>query len=207
LLNVGNTSPEGRFVTPPRPAARAFWLAAAVVITPIGVSAFVLSLRFSANVHTVESGVLYRSAWLWPGELQAVVEQYGIRSIVSLVPAEPNEVSDHERPAVVFAHSVVRYDMPLSSQKELTSDQLCALLALLRDAPKPVLIQSRYGADRSGLAAAIFEYAIAQNPSEATHQLSLRYGHFPYLLFSGTRAMDASFRRFVRGRCAESQTS
>jgi protein tyrosine/serine phosphatase len=87
--------------------------------------------------------------------------------------------------------------MPLSAESELSSDQLRELLSLLRKAPKPVLIHSKSGADRSGLAAAIFKYAIASRPvEEARAQLSIRYGHFPYI-WSGTEAMDASFTRFL----------
>ena len=65
------------------------------------------------------------------------------------------------------------------AQNELISGQLCGRLALLRD---PRVWPEPRGGDPS---------------------LSLRYGHFPYLLWSGTRAMDASFRRFRRGQCAE----
>jgi hypothetical protein len=91
----------------------------------------------------------------------------------------------------------VYYEMPLSAGKELTSDQLRVLVALLCRAPKPVLIHSRNGADRSGLTAAIFKYVIASRPlEEAEKQLSIRYGHFPYF-WSDTKAMDASFRRFL----------
>jgi protein tyrosine/serine phosphatase len=60
-----------------------------------------------------------------------------------------------------------------------------------------VLIHSKSGADRTGLAAAMFKYAIAaRSVDEAKNQLSIRYGHFPYL-GSGTSAMDASFQRFL----------
>jgi protein tyrosine/serine phosphatase len=68
----------------------------------------------------------------------------------------------------------------------------------MQRAPKPVLIHSKTGADLTGLAAAIFSYAIASHSfDEAKSQLSIRYGHFPSIV-SGTGAMDASFERFVR---------
>jgi protein tyrosine/serine phosphatase len=156
-----------------------------------------LGLRLSDNVHVIESGLAYRSGQLWPSELEAVIEESGIRSIVSLVPAAPDEYWYRAELAVSSARGIVRYEMPLSAQTELSSDQLWELLSLLQKAPKPVLIHSKNGADRSGLAAAIFQYAIALRPvEEARKQLSIRYGHFPYL-WSGTEAMDASFRRFL----------
>jgi hypothetical protein len=144
---------------------------------------------------------LGRSGRLWPEELDAVISRRSIRSIISLVPTAPTQTWYRGELAVSSVRNLVRYEMPLSPQEELSSEQLRDLLALLREAPKPVLIHSESGADRSGLAAAIFKYAIAYRPvEEARKQLSIRYGHFPYLFWNGTEAMDASFRRFVRER-------
>jgi protein tyrosine/serine phosphatase len=65
-----------------------------------------------------------------------------------------------------------------------------------------VLIHCQSGADRTGLVAAIYEYAVAARPAEeAEEQLSLRYGHVPYL-WSRTGAMDRSFEIFVRQKPA-----
>jgi hypothetical protein len=179
------------------PFIRIVALTIATTVATIGGLGAYLGLRLSDNVRVIESGLAYRSAQLWPSELEAVIEQSGIRSIVSLVPPAPDEDWYRAELAVSSARGIVRYEMPLSAQTELTSDQLRELLLLLRTVPKPVLIQSRNGADRCGLAAAIFKYAIAARPvEEAKKQLSIRYGHFPYL-WSGTEAMDASFRRFL----------
>jgi protein tyrosine/serine phosphatase len=156
-----------------------------------------LGVRLSDNVHVIESGSAYRSGQLWPGELELVIRERGIRSIISLIPPAPDEYWYRAELAVSSARGIERYEMPLSADDELTSDQLRELLSLLRKAPKPVLIHSKNGADRSGLAAAIFKYAIAsRSADEARSQLSLRYGHFPYI-WRGTGAMDASFTRFV----------
>jgi protein tyrosine/serine phosphatase len=156
-----------------------------------------LSQRLTDNVHVIESGLAYRSAQLWPGELELVVEDYGIRSIISLVPPAPDQYWYRGEEAVSSARGIVRYEMPLSADSELSLGQLRDLLTLLRKAPKPVLIHSRTGADRSGLAAAIFKYAIASRSiEEAESQLSIRYGHIPNI-WTGTDAMDASFKRFL----------
>jgi len=120
-----------------------------------------LGIRFSANFDVIEAGVAYRSGQLWPGELEAMVEQTGIRSILSLAPPEPNERWYRGEVAVSAARHLVRYEMPLSPRDELTSAELCQLLTLLQSVPKPVLIHSRSGADRTGLAAAVFKYALS----------------------------------------------
>ena len=54
------------------------------------------------------------------------------------------------------------------------------------------------GADRAGLVAALYSYAIDGKSAEAAAgQLSLLYGDFPYLT-SGTIAMDESFWRYAK---------
>lgn len=181
--------------------------AAAMCAICLAVLVALFGVRFSDNFDVIEDGVAYRSSQLSPDGLVAVIAQRGIRSIVSLSPPEPDQPWYQGEVAVSRARHVVRYEMPLSPQKELSSAELCELLTLLQTVPKPVLIHSRNGADLAGLAAAMFRYAIASRPAEeAKNQLSIRYGHFPSLV-PGTGAMDASFERFVQelqARAAES---
>jgi protein tyrosine/serine phosphatase len=179
-----------------RSSPRLNFIALMIAALVAGFGAF-FGLRFSSNVHVIETGLAYRSAYLWPDELAAVVEDYGIRSIITLSASGQEQDWYRGIQEVTSAKRVALYVMPLSERTVLTSDQLRELVTLLRVAPKPVLINSRHGADRCGLAAAIFKYAIASRPvEEAGRQLSIRYGHFPYF-WSGTDAMDASFRRFL----------
>jgi protein tyrosine/serine phosphatase len=171
--------------------------ALAVVTLSMVVLTSVLGLRFSENVHMVEPGMAYRSAQLLPEELEFVISEHGIRSIVSLTPPEPDEDWYRAEIALSSAHRIAHYDVPIPRGVRLTAKQLQDLVSALREAPKPVLIHSRSGADRAGLAAAIFQYAIASRPAgEASRQLSIRYGHLPYIL-PETRAMDASFDEYV----------
>ncbi|RYD71062.1 MAG: hypothetical protein EOP84_25560 [Verrucomicrobiaceae bacterium] len=56
--------------------------------------------------------------------------------------------------------------------------------AILKDAPKPVLIHCRGDSDRSGLASAIFMHSVRGGEIEtAEGQIPLNFGHFsiPYL--------------------------
>jgi protein tyrosine/serine phosphatase len=169
----------------------------AFLAVPSAVLGVCVGLRFSENVHVVTPGLVYRSAQLLPEELESVIAEYGIRSIISLAPPEPEQAWYQGEISVSSAHGITRYEIPLSRGVRPTTDQLQHLLSALRKAPKPVLLHSQSGADRAGLAAAIFQYAIASRPaSEAGRQLSIRYGHFPSIL-PETAAMDASFDEFV----------
>lgn len=54
-------------------------LTAVVIATSI--AAYCILLRYTGNVHVVESGKLYRSAQLEGPQLKQVINEYGIRSI------------------------------------------------------------------------------------------------------------------------------
>jgi protein tyrosine/serine phosphatase len=169
----------------------------ALLAMPSAVLGVCLGLRFSDNVHVVTPGLVYRSAQLLPEELESMIAEYGIRSIISLAPSEPEQSWYQGEISVGSARKIARYEVPLSRGDRPTTDQLRRVLSALQKAPKPVLLHSQSGADRAGLAAAIFQYAIASRPaSEAARQLSIRYGHFPSIL-PETAAMDGSFDEFV----------
>jgi protein tyrosine/serine phosphatase len=102
---------------------------------------------------------------------------------------------------------IAHYDYGLSAKRLVTGRQIAELLALVEKAPKPLLVHCQSGADRSGLVAALYEYAIAgESADDADRQLSLAYGHFPYLT-SRTGAMDKSFWAFVHAPAAAARSA
>ncbi len=95
---------------------------------------------------------------------------------------------------------LAHFDYPLSSKRLVTSEQIEEVLDIVRKAPKPLLIHCKSGADRTGLVAALYRFSeTGASAAEADRELSLVYGHFPYLT-SRSGAMDASFWAFVHGR-------
>jgi protein tyrosine/serine phosphatase len=79
----------------------------------------------------------------------------------------------------------------------VSDEELTAIVNVMRKTPKPVLIHCRSGADRAGLVAALYQYVIARKTAEeASNQLSILYGHFPFL-GNSTVMMDRSFWRYV----------
>ncbi len=149
------------------------------------------------NFRAVQPGVLYRSAQLGPGELELFARGYGIRSVLNLRGANPGRSWYDGEIAAAHDLGIVHYDYGLSAKRVVTPRQIVQILAIVRGAPKPLLIHCASGADRSGLVAALYDYAIrGESAAEADRQLSLAYGHFPYLT-SRTGAMDRSFWAFV----------
>jgi protein tyrosine phosphatase (PTP) superfamily phosphohydrolase (DUF442 family) len=154
------------------------------------------------NVHVVRPGVLYRSAQLSRGELASVSRRYGIKSVLNLRGAHPGDGWYDGEMAAARDLGIAHYDYAISAKRFVTGRQAGQILAIVRRAPKPLLVHCQSGADRSGLVAALYDYAIGgESAAEADRQLSLAYGHFPYLT-SRSGAMDDSFWAFVRASAA-----
>jgi protein tyrosine/serine phosphatase len=75
---------------------------------------------------------------------------------------------------------VILIDFPISSDRELPITESAKLARLMTDARKPILIHCEHGANRTGLAAAIYVGAVKRSgESFADFQLSPFYGHIP----------------------------
>ncbi|HEX8724161.1 MAG TPA: tyrosine-protein phosphatase [Gemmatimonadaceae bacterium] len=189
-----DSAPAPRRSRVPRPV-KATGIALLVFVLSAG--AFFGSLQLDGNIHVVEPGQLVRSAQLSKAGFARVIRDQGIKSIVNLRGAHPGAGWYDNEVAVSDSLGVAHFDFGLSAEHMVTPTQIDQILALIRRAPKPVLIHCQGGADRSGLVAALYEAEIAGRSSEvADQQLSLRYGHFPYLT-SRTGAMDRSFWAYI----------
>lgn len=188
-----------------RDAGRRFRVPFAVKAAGVALVLFVLSagayfgtLQFDGNIHVVEPGQLVRSAQLSKAGFARVIRDDSIQTIVNLRGAHPGAPWYDDERAVSDSLGVTHLDYGISANREVTPAQIDTILAMLRNARKPVLIHCQGGADRSGLVSALYEAEIIGRSVEvADRQLSLRYGHFPYLA-SHTGAMDRSFRAYVR---------
>jgi len=156
-------------------------------------------LQYEGNLHTVRAGVLYRSAQLSGNEIKAAVGEYGIKSVLNLRGAHKGEAWYDNEMAASGALGLTHFDYPISAKRFVTNQQIEEILDIVRKAPKPLLIHCKAGADRSGLVAALYRYSdTGASAAQADEELSLVYGHFPYLM-SQSVAMDNSFWAFVRG--------
>jgi protein tyrosine/serine phosphatase len=94
---------------------------------------------------------------------------------------------------------VAHVDFRMSASRELTQSEAERLLAILNAADKPLLIHCQSGADRSGLAAALYLAAIARHGEAAAEdQLSIRYGHIGLPHVSSAYAMDRTWETLER---------
>lgn len=181
----------------PRPARLRLWLRR-TVWTIAGFlllgGAYLGIEQLLGNFHTVIDGELYRSAQIDAKDLDAIKADYGVKTVINLRGYQNTrwheaEVAESERLGIKHV------DFALSAGRELTQKQVEDLIAIMRDAPKPILVHCKGGSDRSGIASALYIAAIAKGSEEAAEwQLSLYYGHFPFPFFPAW-AMDETFER------------
>ncbi|MFD1331676.1 tyrosine-protein phosphatase [Methylopila musalis] len=164
---------------------------------PVG---YIGYMRATDNFGVVRAGVVYRSWQPSAADLARFAETYGRGSVINLRGAAPGRDWYDEEKAAVAEHGLTLIDFKMSATKALSPERAQALVTLIAQAPKPVLIHCKAGADRSGLASALYLYAVGDLPAdEAARALSLAHGHFPWL-GSRTAAMGASFDAFVAQR-------
>jgi protein tyrosine/serine phosphatase len=149
------------------------------------------------NFQTVVPGKVYRSGQMTEGQWTAYLQQYAIKSLLNLRGEHRGSGWYQGEVRAAAQLGVTHYDVRMSAIREVDTRTLETILAILRQAPTPLLIHCLSGADRSGLIAALYLFAIeGQRAETAAQQLSLFYGHFPYL-WSRSGAMNRSFWRYV----------
>lgn len=93
------------------------------------------------------------------------------------------------------------YHIPeFSSRAAPSRETLQAMLAAMRDAPRPLVMHCKSGADRTSLAAAIYLVAIeGRSLAEARRQFSVRFIHFKW---TKTGIMDHILEAYAAAQAA-----
>lgn len=140
---------------------------------------------------------LYRSGQLRSDEWRESFDEHPYRSVLNLRGAEPGRPWYELEQRFSAEHGLAHYDVALSANVAPGLGQMDRLVDIVRNAPKPMLIHCKDGADRTGLVSALYLYAVrGLPPDQAARQLSLWYGHFPWLT-SRTGAMDRAFAQYL----------
>jgi len=171
----------------------ALWV---VLLAIAMVAAYAGLLRATGNFHVVVPHELYRSAQPTPRELRGYIRDYGIKTVVNLRGPNPKRGWYREEVAVTEEMGATHIDFGMSARQILTPEKAEKLVAIMRDAKKPILVHCEGGADRSGLISAIYVSEIAHKGEWAAEsQLSILYGHFGIPLLVAAYAMDESWER------------
>ena len=169
------------------------WAGLLILATGVAFIGYCGHAVLSGNFNVVSVGELYRSAQPTPQQLEAYHRLHGIRTVINLRGASD---ADWYRQEVDTAHKLgmVHIDFRMSAKRRFSIDQADALLAVLKAAPKPILIHCTSGADRSGLVAVLYLAGVSgAGEIAAERQLSILYGHIGIPFLSRAYAMDESW--------------
>ncbi len=171
------------------------FLAIFLVLIAILITARIIYLNEQGNFHVVTKNELYRGAQMDNDELSYYLNKYHIKSVLNLRGKSPDAQWYKDEIKISKKFDVRHYDYGFSASHLLSIKKMKNIVELLERLPKPILIHSKAGADRSGLVAALWLYKIKHYSfKKSFEQLSVLFGHFPYL-GSPTVAMDKSFIR------------
>lgn len=153
--------------------------------------------QLTGNFHEVIDGQVYRSAQPDADDLREYVEEHGIRTVLNLRDEDRGAWYQEESQAAAML-GVRLVDYPISSGEKLSVEAAEQLALLMQTLPKPLLIHCEHGANRTGLASAIYVDAVAKSSDlAALWQLSPYYGHVP-IKGVGRYALFLSFLDFQR---------
>lgn len=134
---------------------------------------------FEGNLGIVDPGRVIRSAQP-TSQLPAWIRDYHLRSILNLRGGKTADSWYDAEVKAAQADSVAFYDFPLNATRRPTRRELLVLIDTLRSCPYPLLIHCKSGADRTGLASALYlmiERGIP--PERAEDAFTLEHGHVP----------------------------
>jgi protein tyrosine phosphatase (PTP) superfamily phosphohydrolase (DUF442 family) len=171
---------------------------ALVLFIALSVGGFVWHLFAHHNFHIVSDGLIYRSGQMNAESLSQVIHEKNIKSILNLRGEGGDQDWYKAETSTARGLGVKHYDFALSASREVQNEEIDRILGTIQRAPKPLLIHCKNGCDRTGLIGALYLYSVeGKSAEQAGHELSLFYGHVPYLFWRDTIAMDRSFWRYV----------
>ncbi|MFN3278664.1 MAG: tyrosine-protein phosphatase [Paracoccus hibiscisoli] len=148
-------------------------------------------LQHGGNLHAVLEGEVYRSAQPSAAQLEEWTAAHGFRSVLNL--RGPSNATWYRAERQTAKRlNLTHADFAMRDSEILTPDRAAALMALMEALPKPVLIHCKAGADRTGLAAALYLAGQGHGEQQAEAQISFRYGHVS-LPVSAAWPMDQSW--------------
>lgn len=134
------------------------------------------------NFHEVDPGNFYRSAQLYPWEIEEYVAEHGIKTVINLRGARPGSNWYDRETAVLEKLGAQQIDISMSASRIPHRADLLRLLEAYENAPRPILIHCRVGADRTGEAAALYQMLyMGKTKEEALKMLSFKYGHMEFV--------------------------
>lgn len=150
----------------------------------------VLLLLGRDNYHVVVENDLYRSGQMSVEQFVVSASRDRWATVINLR-SDTNQSWHIAEVAACEAKGIAYIDFPLDGDKAPSLQAMEKLVDVMRTAQRPILVHCAHGADRTGLAAGLYLYAVGQrSASEAKKSLSLKYGHLPFVMKSFDEALE-----------------
>lgn len=148
---------------------------------------------FLGNVGAVDPGKVYRCAQP-KGNLDDLIAELQPGSILNLRGGwytdswYAAEVEATEQAGIDF------YDFPMKANRRPSRAELLTLIDLLDRCRYPLVIHCKSGADRTGLASALYRLVVlGHSPDEALEEFSIFYSHIP---LAGPERLHEPFKEY-----------
>ena len=149
---------------------------------------------FGGNFGVVEPGRVYRSAQPTTG-LPGLIRDRRLASVLNLRGGSPGDPWYVAEVRATHDAGVDFYDFPMCATRRPSRSELLVLIDLLGRCRYPLLIHCKQGADRTGLATALYRMVEQEvGPAEALESFALAYGHVPIL---GTRHLHEPLEEYA----------
>lgn len=156
-----------------------------------------LSLAACANLAVVDEGRCYRGAQLAPERLESLIERWQLRTVLNLRGPAPGERWYDEEVEVCRRAGVLHESVRWSATRWPEPQEILDVLDVFDRAPAPLLVHCRMGADRAGLASALYRIHVkGEGACHAATELTWKHGHLGRL--GGTGELDAFVALYAR---------
>lgn len=143
--------------------------------------------RISKNFYEVDPGKFYRSAQLTSEELQEVIDQYKIKTVISLRGANPKAFWYPPEIETVEKNHIKFLSFGFATEYYPQPEDLRGYLKALKEEDYPILVHCKTGADRTGEATALYMMEIKGVPKEQAIQDHLNFKYWHVNLFQPSK--------------------
>jgi protein tyrosine/serine phosphatase len=130
------------------------------------------------NLYEIDKGRYFRSAQLSKANLEKLVRESGIKTIINLRGENVGEKWFDDEAQVVKEWGIQHINISMSADRLPHRKDLLKLLDAFRTAERPLLVHCKAGADRTGEASAIYQMLyMGKSRKDAMKMLSPFYLH------------------------------
>jgi hypothetical protein len=167
-----------RSASPGRWRTELGWMAAAsAILLSLGGGCWYLrGFLFHDNLYDVLPGEVYRSARLKTPKLAAAIDRLRLRSVLTVAGGSEAQGWFVEQRKLCESRGVAIYSLDLKPDRLPQGEVLRDLIDVIEHAPRPLLIEGKWGISRAGLGSAIALLLAGHAPDEALRQFDPSFG-------------------------------